>query len=51
MRLPDFILQNLEPILQAWEDFARTTECWGKSPFAYFWAGPAFRLFSKSEPL
>ncbi len=24
MRLPDFILQNLEPILQAWEDFART---------------------------
>lgn len=24
MRLPDFILENLEPILQAWEDFART---------------------------
>ena len=26
MRLPDFILENLEPILQAWEDFARTIE-------------------------
>lgn len=26
MRLPDFILRNLEPILQAWEDFARTVE-------------------------
>ncbi len=26
MRLPDFILRNLEPILQAWEDFARTIE-------------------------
>lgn len=24
MRLPDFILEHLEPILQAWEDFART---------------------------
>ncbi|WNJ82900.1 sensor histidine kinase [Pseudomonas canadensis] len=26
MRLPDFILANLEPILQAWEDFARTIQ-------------------------
>jgi signal transduction histidine kinase len=26
MRLSDFITQNLEPILQAWEDFARTIE-------------------------
>lgn len=26
MRLPDFILRNLEPILQAWEDFARTIQ-------------------------
>jgi signal transduction histidine kinase len=26
MRLPDFILKNLEPILQAWEDFARTID-------------------------
>ncbi|WP_283180443.1 MULTISPECIES: sensor histidine kinase [unclassified Pseudomonas] len=26
MRLADFILENLEPILQAWEDFARTIE-------------------------
>jgi signal transduction histidine kinase len=26
MRLSDFILENLEPILQAWEDFARTIE-------------------------
>lgn len=26
MRLSDFILKNLEPILQAWEDFARTIE-------------------------
>lgn len=26
MRLFDFILENLEPILQAWEDFARTIE-------------------------
>ena len=26
MRLSDFILDNLEPILQAWEDFARTVE-------------------------
>ena len=26
MRLPDFILHNLEPILQAWEDFARTIQ-------------------------
>ncbi|MDR0189473.1 sensor histidine kinase [Pseudomonas yamanorum] len=24
MRLPDFIQENIEPILQAWEDFART---------------------------
>ncbi|WP_431033326.1 ATP-binding protein [Pseudomonas yamanorum] len=24
MRLPDFIVDNIEPILQAWEDFART---------------------------
>lgn len=24
MRLSDFILEHLEPILQAWEDFART---------------------------
>jgi signal transduction histidine kinase len=24
MRLPDFVQENLEPILQAWEDFART---------------------------
>lgn len=29
MRLPDFILENLEPILQAWEDFARTIETSG----------------------
>jgi signal transduction histidine kinase len=26
MRLSDFILSNMEPILQAWEDFARTIE-------------------------
>lgn len=26
MRLADFILQNLEPILQAWEEFARSVE-------------------------
>jgi len=26
MRLSDFILENLEPILQAWEDFARSVE-------------------------
>lgn len=26
VRLSDFILNNLEPILQAWEDFARTIE-------------------------
>jgi len=26
MRLSDFILDNMEPILQAWEDFARTIE-------------------------
>lgn len=26
MRLSDFILENLEPILQAWEDFARTID-------------------------
>ena len=26
MRLSDLILENLEPILQAWEDFARTIE-------------------------
>lgn len=26
MRLSDFILENLEPILQAWEDFARTIQ-------------------------
>jgi signal transduction histidine kinase len=30
MRLPDFILENLEPILQAWEDFARTIETPGE---------------------
>lgn len=29
MRLFDFILENLEPILQAWEDFARTIETSG----------------------
>lgn len=26
MRLSDFILENLEPILQAWEDYARTVD-------------------------
>lgn len=26
MRLYDFITQNIELILQAWEDFARTVE-------------------------
>ncbi|QHG65178.1 sensor histidine kinase [Pseudomonas putida] len=26
MRLAEFILQNMEPILQAWEDFARTVD-------------------------
>ncbi|AKS09762.1 sensor histidine kinase [Pseudomonas trivialis] len=26
MRLADFIIENLEPILQAWEDFARTIQ-------------------------
>ena len=26
MRLSEFILQNMEPILQAWEDFARTVD-------------------------
>ncbi len=30
MRLPDFILENLEPILQAWEDFARTLDTPGE---------------------
>lgn len=30
MRLSDFILQNVEPILQEWEDFARTLEISGK---------------------
>ncbi len=30
MRLPDFILENLEPILQAWEDFARTIDTPGE---------------------
>ena len=29
MRLPDFIVENNEPILQAWEDFARTIETTG----------------------
>jgi signal transduction histidine kinase len=29
MRLPDFIVENIEPILQAWEDFARTIETTG----------------------
>lgn len=31
MRLSDFILKNLEPILQAWEDFAKTIEVPGKA--------------------
>ncbi|PKH16596.1 sensor histidine kinase [Pseudomonas fluorescens] len=31
MRLPDFILENLEPILQAWEDFARTLDTPGEA--------------------
>ena len=26
VRLSGFILENMEPILQAWEDFARTIE-------------------------
>ncbi len=30
MRLPDFILENLEPILQAWEDYARTLDTPGE---------------------
>ncbi|MDQ0740211.1 sensor histidine kinase [Pseudomonas sp. W4I3] len=30
MRLADFILENLEPILQAWEDFARTIDTPGE---------------------
>ncbi|AZF05734.1 sensor histidine kinase [Pseudomonas sp. R5-89-07] len=30
MRLADFILENLEPILQAWEDFARTLDTPGE---------------------
>lgn len=30
MRLSDFIIKNLEPILQAWEDFARTIEVPGQ---------------------
>ncbi len=30
MRLPDFILENLEPILQVWEDFARTIDTPGE---------------------
>jgi signal transduction histidine kinase len=30
MRLSDFILKNIEPILQTWEDFARTLETPGK---------------------
>lgn len=30
MRLSDFILNNIEPILQEWEDFARTLETPGK---------------------
>lgn len=30
MRLSDFIIKNLEPILQAWEDFARTIEVPGE---------------------
>ncbi|KAA0987106.1 sensor histidine kinase [Pseudomonas sp. ANT_J28] len=31
MRLSDFIINNLEPILQAWEDFARTIEVPGEA--------------------
>ncbi|MFA0999366.1 MULTISPECIES: sensor histidine kinase [Pseudomonas syringae group] len=31
MRLADFIVENIEPILQAWEDFARTIETQGSS--------------------
>lgn len=31
MRLYDFIIKNLEPILQAWEDFARTIEVPGEA--------------------
>ncbi|KAA0987339.1 sensor histidine kinase [Pseudomonas sp. ANT_J12] len=31
MRLSDFIIKNLEPILQAWEDFARTIEVPGEA--------------------
>jgi len=31
MRLSDFIIKNLEPILQAWEDFAKTIEVPGKA--------------------
>jgi signal transduction histidine kinase len=31
MRLSDFIIKNLEPILQAWEDFARTIEIPGEA--------------------
>ncbi|MGI4840260.1 MAG: hypothetical protein ACRYF9_21875 [Janthinobacterium lividum] len=30
MRLPDFILDNLEPIVQEWENFARTLTSPGK---------------------
>ncbi|QAY86250.1 hypothetical protein [Pseudomonas arsenicoxydans] len=31
MRFSDFIIKNLEPILQAWEDFARTIEVPGEA--------------------
>lgn len=31
MRLSDFIIKNLEPILQAWEDFERTIEVPGEA--------------------
>lgn len=31
MRLSDLIIKNLEPILQAWEDFARTIEVPGEA--------------------
>ena len=46
MRLSDFIIKNLEPILQAWEDFARTIEVPGEAldSKALRGAGPVHRL-------
>ncbi len=46
MRLSDLIIKNLEPILQAWEDFARTIEVPGEALHskALRGVGPVHRL-------